>query len=165
MEEEYKQVLLEQGISNKISDWTNKADKIEQFTSSLILVNSITSLIGLLTAIATIYIVVFIDILHKRKQIGILKAIGISENSVILSSIFQALIYGIVGVILGIITIYTMEWYFNLYPLMMSIGKVKLLVNYLFLIKAALILLFASLIAGFIPAFKASRENILKLMD
>ncbi len=164
MENAYKQTLLEQGISEKISDWTSKSEQIEQFTGSLILVNSITSLIGLLTAIATIYIVVFIDILHKRKQIGILKAMGITEESVILSSIFQAVIYGIVGVTLGIVAIYFMEWYFNIHPLVMSIGKVKLLIDYVFILKAGLILLFASLIAGFIPAFKASRENILELI-
>ncbi len=164
IEAEYTQTLLEQGVSETISDWTKKTDQIEQFTGSLDLVNKITSLIGLLTAIATIYIVVFIDILHKKKQIGILKAIGIKEESVILSSIFQAFIYGIVGVILGIIAIYSMQWYFSVYPLKMSIGKVTLAIDYIFIIKSALLLLLASIIAGFFPAFKASRENILRLI-
>jgi len=164
MEPEYTQTLLEQGVSETISDWTKKTDQIEQFTGSLILVNKITSLIGLLTAIATIYIVVFIDILHKRKQIGILKAMGIREGSVVLSSIFQAFIYGIVGVFLGIVAIYFMQWYFTVYPLKMSIGKVVLVIDYIFIMKSAGVLLIASIVAGFIPAFKASRENILRLI-
>lgn len=163
-EEEYKQLLLEQGVSETISDWTQKADKIEQFTSSLILVNQITSIIGLLTAIATIYIVVFIDILHKRKQIGILKAIGISETSVVLSSIFQAFMYGLIGVSLGFVMIYFMQWYFSVYPLVMSIGKISMLVDIMFLTKAGSLLLGASIFAGLIPAIKASRENILGLI-
>jgi putative ABC transport system permease protein len=162
-EEEYKSQLVSTlGVRDKISDWTQKTDKIEQLTGSLIMINQITYLIGIITAIATVYIIIYIDVIHKRKQIGILKAVGIRKNAILLSFVIQAIIYGIIGVVIGLVVIFGMEQYFIAYPMKMPIGKTSMLLSNIELINSSVILISASIIAGLIPAYQAAKENILE---
>lgn len=161
-EQEYKdQMISLLSVRDKISDWTQKTDRIEQFTGSLIMVNQVTYIMGILTAIATVYIIIFIDVLHKRKQIGILKAVGINKKAIMYSFVIQSFVYGVLGVLLGIIVIYAMKYYFMIFPMKMAIGKISMLINTKELMTSSLVLIVASVFAGLIPAYKASKENIL----
>jgi putative ABC transport system permease protein len=161
-EQEYKSQLISAiSVRDKISDWTEKTDKIEQFTGSLIMVNSVMYIMGLLTAIATIYIIIYIDVIHKRKQIGILKAVGIKGNAIMMSFVIQAFIYGLIGVFFGLLVIYGMQNYFDVYPMKMSIGPISMLLDNAELLQSSLLLIGASVFAGLLPAYNAAKENIL----
>ena len=61
-----------------------------------VLGNALSS-IALVVASITVFIVVFINAVTKRKYIGIMKAIGISPRAIQLSYIFQAIFYGVMG--------------------------------------------------------------------
>lgn len=162
LEEEYKYKFIELGINEQINSWETKISKIKQFTSSLEITNKITGAIGLLTTFATIYIIIFINVMTKRKQIGILKAIGIKKNIILGSYIIQSLVYAILGVLVGLIIIKIMMLYFASNPMKMPIGDVYPVIEFNKLLIASLSIIIASLGAGYFPSKKATEDNILE---
>lgn len=161
LEEEYKYKLIELGINEQINSWETKIGKIRQFTSSLEITNKITGAIGLITTFATIYIIIFINVMTKRKQIGILKAVGIKKNIILGSYIIQSLVYAVLGVLVGIVIIKILMLYFASNPLKMPIGDVYPLIDLNKLLIASASIIVASLMAGYFPSKKATEDNIL----
>lgn len=161
LEKEYIQKIKALGIAEQINPWQTKIGMIKQFVGSLQITNQITGFIGLLTAFATIYIIIFINVTNKRKQIGILKAIGIKKKIILGSYIMQSFIYGFIGVILGNVIMQILLILLASHPLSMPIGDVVPLLTIGKLLTTSLILIFASIVAGFFPSRKASNDNIL----
>jgi ABC-type lipoprotein release transport system permease subunit len=105
----FKQLLLASGIGQKA--------KVQTFTDSIpngvadikatfaMLGNGFSS-IGLVVAAITIFIVIFINAITRRKFIGILKGIGISGEAIEISYIFQSLFYAIIGSVIGLVILY-----------------------------------------------------------
>jgi len=160
-EDYYKQKIIDLGVSDQINPWQTKMGAVKQFVGSLQITNQITGFIGLLTAFATIYIIIFINVTNKRKQIGILKAIGIKKQIILGSYVLQSFIYGVVGVIIGNIVMQILLMLLTLYPLSMPIGDVVPMLTTTRLITTSVVLIFASVIAGFFPSKKAADDNIL----
>jgi putative ABC transport system permease protein len=73
----------------------------------------------------------------------------------------QSFIYGFVGVIFGNIIMQVLLALLTSYPLSMPIGDVVPLLTIGKLLTTSLILILASLVAGFFPSRKASNDNIL----
>src|SRR3990167_5101410 len=82
-----------------------------------ILGNALSS-IALVVASITVFIVVFINAVTKRKFIGIMKGIGISPLAIEVSYILQALFYGVSGSIIGLaLTFGLLRPYFSAHPI------------------------------------------------
>jgi putative ABC transport system permease protein len=64
------------------------------------------SSIGLVVASITIFIVIFVNAITRRRFIGILKGIGIHQKAILYSYIMQALIYAFLGTTVGIILVF-----------------------------------------------------------
>ena len=64
------------------------------------------SSIGLVVAAITIFIVIFINAITRRKFIGILKGIGISGEAIEISYVFQSLFYAVIGSLIGLFVLY-----------------------------------------------------------
>jgi putative ABC transport system permease protein len=162
MEDEFKKKIIDLGVTDQINPWQTKMGKVKQFIGSLQITNMITGFVGILTAFATIYIIIFINVTNKRKQIGILKAVGIKKEIILGSYVLQSLIYGVVGVILGIFAMLGLIALLTAYPLKMPIGNVVPILTTTRLVTTAIILILASIVAGFFPSKKAANDNILE---
>jgi putative ABC transport system permease protein len=163
-EEVYISRLRDAGIVDEdIRPWTDFMGMLAGITLSFDLINRIVGFIGLLVAGVTIFIVIFIATLGRKKQIGISKAIGMDEKIIIISYVFQALIYTILGVLLGLLILqFVLIPYFNSHPLSMPMGLVTLSITRNGLIMNILGLIIVSLIAGFIPSWRIARTNIIE---
>lgn len=145
-----------------IHDWNYYAGALGNVSKSFNMITLIISAIGLAVAAITIFILIYVEVVHKRRQIGILKAIGIKQNIIIYSYIFQALFYAISGIMIGsAITLYLLVPFFVSHPLNLPVGKTGLALSDGGLIFNSVSLLTASLIAGLIPSWRGARENIL----
>jgi ABC-type transport system, involved in lipoprotein release, permease component len=161
MEESYTEQIIDLGVSEQINKWQTKMGAVNQFVGSLQITNQITGTIGLLTAFATIYIIIFINVTNKRKQIGILKAVGIKKQIILGSYVLQSLAYGITGVIIGNIVMKLLLLLLSIHPLNMPIGPVIPILTTERLLTTSATLILASVVAGFFPSRKAADENIL----
>jgi len=105
----FKELLLASGVGDKAKVQTF-ADSIPNGVADIkttfaMLGNGFSS-IGLVVAAITIFIVIFINAITRRKFIGILKGIGISGSAIEISYIFQSLFYAIIGSGLGLVVLY-----------------------------------------------------------
>jgi len=163
-EELYIQRLRQIGIvDEEISPWINYIGLISGITQSFEIIKGIVAFIGLLVAGVTIFIVIFINTVGRRKQIGILKAIGMDERIIITSYMFQALFYAVVGIGVGLAVIrFVLLPHFISHPLPFPIGMVSLLITKKELLTSIAGLILVSLIGGLIPSWRVARENIIR---
>ncbi|MBU2081948.1 FtsX-like permease family protein [Patescibacteria group bacterium] len=147
----------------KVKKWNDYLGGLGGISESFNMITLIISAIGLAVAAITIFILIYVNVVNKRRQIGILKAIGINQNIIIYSYIFQALFYAIFGIIIGILLVfYVIGPYFAIRPLMLPMGAVRPALNSQMIIQNILSLLLAAFVAGLIPSWRAAKENILK---
>jgi len=163
-EELYIQRLRQIGIvDEEINPWIDYIGLISGITQSFEIIKSIVTFIGLLVAGVTIFIVIFINTIGRRKQIGILKAIGMDERIIITSYMFQALFYAVVGIGVGLAVIrFILLPHFISHPLPFPMGMVSLLITKKELLTSIAGLILVSLIGGLIPSWRVARENIIR---
>lgn len=163
-EDKYIDQIRELGLKNEdISKWSDLLGFTASASDSFSMISIILGVIGTIVAGVTIFIIIFVSVVNKRKQIGILKAIGMKEETIILSFVLQALFYAVVGVILGVsFILFILRPFFISNPLDFPIGWVSLKVTFNIIRISNISLILAALIGGFIPAFRGSRESILK---
>lgn len=147
----------------EVKTWNSFVGALGNVTSSFSMISLVITTIGLAVAAITIFILIYVNSVSKKRQIGILKAIGIKQSVIIYSYIFQALFYAASGVVIGIaLTLFALAPFFVSHPLRLPMGNTSLSVEASTLFYNAISLLIAALIAGFIPSWRAARENILK---
>ena len=150
--EKAKVQTFEEGIPNGVAE--------VQDTFAMI-GNAIGS-IGLVVAAITIFIVIFINAITRRKFIGILKAIGISGEAIEISYVFQSLFYAAIGSALGMGILYGfLVPYVSANPISLPISE-AIIVAPLdgTMIRVGLIIL-TTIIAGYLPSRMIVRKNTL----
>jgi putative ABC transport system permease protein len=155
--------LTNLGVAGEIKTWQEKSEvTISEIVGSFALVNYITFAIGLVMAITIIFIVTYINTLHNKKQIGILKAIGIRQGVIVTSYVLKAIFYCIAGILFGAVLLYVMIDYFTKNPLKFPLGLVEPLVESSSIMKSLVVLFLSSLIAGFLPSWSVSKKKIVE---
>lgn len=130
-------------------------------TTMGLLGNALSS-IALVVAAITIFIVIFINAVTKRKFIGIMKGIGISPLSIKFSYVIQALFYGVVGSAVGLLlTFGLLKPYFDAFPINFPFSDGILVATASGASIRVAILLVVTLLAGYIPALLIVRKNTL----
>ena len=162
-EEEYRTKIIELGISEDIKTWGEKtADRIGSLVSSFSLLTVISTVISLIMAVVVIFIIIYINTVNKKRQIGILKAIGIEQNVIINSYVIQVLFYCFSGIAVGLLLFGIIASYLSVNPIRFPLGYVEPVVEQVLILQNIISLIVFSLIAGFIPAWRTANENILK---
>lgn len=118
--------------------------------------------IGLVVASITIFIVIFINAVTRRKFIGILKGIGISGEAIEVSYMFQSLFYAVIGSGLGLLVVYGfLVPYTDAHPIVLPISRAVIVAPLTDTMLRVALLVAATVIAGFIPARMIVRKNTL----
>ncbi|VVB53480.1 FtsX-like permease family protein [uncultured archaeon] len=161
-EDRYIKQFLEMGIKEEIKPWTVYAGMVKNITNSFNMISIMISAIGLFVAVITIFIIVYTSTVSKRRQIGILRAVGIEESIIIQSYIFQAIFIVISGILIGLIIIFfALKPWFIEHPLKFPIGLASLMILPERVSMNAISLIIAALAAGFIPSWLAVRKTII----
>lgn len=142
--------------------WEERAGFVRGFTDTLKVVNRILGFAAILVAAVTIFIVTYVDLINKRRQIGIERAIGINAPTIILSYELRALFYTIIGSSIGaLVFLYAVVPIERAYPFKIPYGKVFLQLNYNNMIIYAGILVAVAIVAALIPAWRTIRISII----
>ncbi len=158
----FKLLIIEQNIDAIPKTWQENAGFIEQINSSFSMIISVTSVVSLLTAAMTIGIIIYINAIHKKRVIGILKAIGAKNSAILKMFLLESVIFGLFGITFGAILGNLMIQYFSANPLDLPFGLVRPDLKTGEAVNAAVSLMIAVLIAGFYPAYAAAKTNIVK---
>ncbi|MCX9026342.1 MAG: FtsX-like permease family protein [Candidatus Methanoperedens sp.] len=161
-EDRYVKQFQEMGIKEQIKPWTVYAGMVKNITNSFDMIAMMITAIGLFVAVITIFIIVYTSTISKRKQIGILRAVGIEESIIIQSYIFQALFIVVCGIFIGLIIIFfAIKPYFIEHPLKFPIGLASLMILPEKVSMNVISLIIAAIAAGFIPSWMAVRKTII----
>lgn len=135
---------------------------IKDMITTFAILGNIFSSLGLIVAAITIFIVIFINAITRRKFIGILKGIGISGHAIELSYIFQSVFYAVFGSIFGLIIVYgILVPYLNAYPIDFPFSDGILVAPISSSILRLSLLVLSTIIAGYLPARMIVRKNTL----
>jgi len=153
-------------MGNNIARIQTSDDAIPSFlrdveTTMGVLGNALSS-IALVVASITIFIVIFINAVTRRKFIGIMKGIGISPVAIQFSYVIQAFFYGIIGSGIGlVVTFGFLKPYFAANPINFPFSDGILVATFSGAMVRIGILLVVTLIAGYVPAKLIVRKNTL----
>lgn len=161
-EEKTKILLMEYGVREQVKTYDEKASSaVKDAVTAFGIINGISTGVSLVIAMVVTFIVVYINTINKRRQIGILKAIGIHRNTIVLSYLFQVLFMAVWGSILGLILSFLLIAYLNIHPLVFPGGAVYPMVEAGPFIRSIIMLYLVSILSGFVPSYQTSKEPIL----
>jgi cell division transport system permease protein len=116
----------------------------------------------LVVAAITVFIVIFINAITRRKYIGIMKAIGVDGKTLELSYVFQSMVYAIIGSIIGLAMVYGfLVPYVAANPIDFPFSDGILVAPVDLTMVRVGILLFVTAIAGYLPARIIIKKNTL----
>lgn len=135
---------------------------VEDIENTFALLGNMISSIGLAVACITIFIVIFVNAITRRRYIGILKGVGINATAIEFSYTVQAVFYACCGILLGTLIIYgVLAPYIAAHPINFPFSDGTLVAPFSGTMIRALILLIATIIAGYIPARLVVKQNTL----
>jgi ABC-type lipoprotein release transport system permease subunit len=160
-----KEKLLTYGIGKyaRVQTFEDAQPKfLKDIKDTFALLGNVISSIGLAVAIITVFIVIFINAITRRKFIGILKGIGISGQAIEISYVMQSLFYAVCGSVVGLLLVYGfLVPFFNAHPINFPFSDGILVATPLGTGIRVFLLMTATMIAGYVPARMIVRRNTL----
>jgi len=145
----------------KILTWSDKAGFLEDVMKGVDVIRQILSGVSLLLTAVIISIIIYINTQSKKRQIGILKAIG-AGNSVVLSMfMIQSAIFAVLGIALGSGIFLGITNYLKINPISLPFGDLVPYVEKNLAITYVLAFFFSSVLAGLYPARRAAKGVII----
>jgi len=161
----FKEALLRAGVGEfaRVQTFEDAQPKfLQDIKDTFALLGNMISSIGLVVASITIFIVIFINAITRRKFIGILKGIGVSGQTIEYSYIFQSFFYAISGSFIGLLILYGfLEPFITAHPINFPFSDGILVAPIDGTMLKISILVVTTIIAGYIPARMIVRKNTL----
>lgn len=161
----FRDLVRASGISEKAKVQTYIdaiPNGVADIKNTFAMLGNMISSVGLIVASITIFIVIFINALTRRKFIGILKGIGIHGGAIEIAYIIQAFFYAICGSALGLLVLYGfLVPSIAAHPIDFPFSDGILVAPLFDTLLRVLLLVIATIIAGYIPARMIVRKNTL----
>jgi ABC-type lipoprotein release transport system permease subunit len=142
----------EEGVPKFLTDIKNTFNVLGTFIGS----------IGIIVASITIFIIIFINALARRRFIGILKGIGIDRRAIEIAYVIQAGVYALTGSLIGVVITYALLIpYFDANPINFPFSDGILVADPFGTFIRFGILFVITLLAGYIPAWLIAKGNTL----
>lgn len=135
---------------------------ISDMKKTFSMLGNIVGVISLIVGAISIFIVIFVNAITRRKYIGIMKGIGISARAIKISYVIQSLFYAASGILFAsLIIIWFLVPWFDIHPLSFPVTEGKLAVTTTDLLVRGLILSITAFISGYVPAWIVTKQNTL----
>lgn len=135
---------------------------ITDIKNTMNLLGTFIGSIGIVVASITIFIIIFINAISRRQQIGILKGIGIEQRAIEIAYVIQSAFYALCGSALGALLTYGfLIGYFEKNPIQFPFSDGILVAPVDETLIRFVVLFVVTLIAGFLPAWLIVRQNTL----
>lgn len=159
-----KQILMNELGVFKIKTWQEEVEHMVKSAEAWSEFTNIVIAVGLIASAVSVGVIVYVNVVHKRRQIGIMKAIGASDSFIFVLFIIEAVLFAIVGVLGGDILGYYGTKYFEIHPFWEPVTRTLFRARfYPYLLYNASIVSFSiTILAGIYPAIKARKTNIIK---
>lgn len=149
-------------IRGRFFPWKEAAGYLDSVTDSFDHINTLLTMVGMLIAAITIFIVIYVDISSRRQQIGVLRAIGISPSLIRFTYVLQTLVYSTAGILIGLLVLLRgIAPWMEKHPFEMPIGDAMLVIDYNDLLFRAALVIAVAVASGLIPVYITTKARIL----
>lgn len=151
---------IELGLSNQVivKNWKVENAQLLTGLTSQSASSYLIQFFVLLSVILAIASVLAVSVVQKSRQVGILKAMGITNGKASLIFLFQGLLLGVLGAIVGITIGIGLSYIFATYVVNADgTAVVPVILNPLFISLSGIIAILSSTLAALLPARKVSR--------
>lgn len=154
---------IEQVAPNlKVSTYVELLGQIQPISLAFDAIGLVVSAVSVMVAAITIFVLIYVNAINKRRQIGILKAIGIKQGIIVLSYVLQSVFFACCGVGLGSAAVFLgLAPYLQQHPVSLPLGNVHLTYSSLGIALSIGSILLAGVIAGIIPSWRVAKQNII----
>ncbi len=164
-DDQFKEIMMQNGFGQYAKIQTSDESVpqfIIQMKDAIGLLGAVIGAIGVSVASITIFIVIFINAVTRRKFIGIMKGIGVAPRAIQFSYVMQSLFYGILGSAIGTMVVYGfLVPVFQKHPIDFPFSDGILVAPVSGTITKIIILLIVTIVAGYIPARMITKQNTL----
>jgi putative ABC transport system permease protein len=156
-----KNELIQYGVTAKVQTTADLLSKsMGRALQSFAIINLVSLIVSIIITTVVLFIVITIKTINSRRQIGILKAIGVDKEVIMHNYGFQVIILAILGIALGVVLTLLLALYMAINPIVTPEWSATLYLTPMDLVQNSLILFLAALVAGYVPAYQVSREDI-----
>jgi putative ABC transport system permease protein len=156
-----KNELIQYGVTPKVQTTADLLSKsMGRALQSFAIINLVSLIVSIIITTVVLFIVITIKTINSRRQIGILKAIGVDKEVIMHNYGFQVIILAVLGILLGLVITMLMAVYMQAHPIVTPEWSATLYLTPMDLVINSLILFLAALVAGYVPAYQVSREDI-----
>jgi putative ABC transport system permease protein len=160
-----KYTLMSYGVDAKVKTWSEKGKGIlGDAISSLNLIKNIMTFVALIVASIVVFIVTYINIINRKKQIAILKAIGVRKQIIVASYLIQVLFQCALGIVTGILMLNGISYLLTVYKIRFPMGYLTPSIEYGSVALSLILLCIVAAISGLVPARQVTNEEILDAM-
>ncbi|HXW98802.1 MAG TPA: ABC transporter permease [Methanomicrobiales archaeon] len=160
-----KDELQSYGVSQSVQTTSDLlAKSMGRALQSFAIINLVSLIVSIIITTVVLFIVITIKTINNRKQIGILKAIGVQKEVIMHSYGLQVIILALFGIIIGITITSLLGVYMALHPIVTPEWSATLYLTPLDMLTNSLILFAAAIVAGYVPAWRVALEDIQKTM-
>ena len=156
-----KDELMQYGVTQHVQTTADLlAKSMGRALQSFAIINMVSLIVGIIITTVVLFIVITIKTINSRRQIGILKAIGVDKEVIMHNYGMQVVIMAVMGIIFGVILTLLISIYMAAHPVVTPEWSATLYLTPMDYITNSLILFLASVVAGYVPAWQVSREDI-----
>ena len=160
-----KDELQSYGVSQDVQTTSDVLSKgMGRALQSFAIINLVSLIVSIVITTVVLFIVITIKTINSRKQIGILKAIGVQKEVIMHSYGLQVIILALFGIIIGIAITSLLGVYMSAHPIVTPAWSATLYLTPLDMLTNSLILFGAAVVAGYVPAWRVAGEDIQKTM-
>jgi putative ABC transport system permease protein len=135
---------------------------LNDLQKTFILLGNLMGGISVIVSAITVFVVIYVNALTRRKQIGILKGIGINGKAIEKAYVMQSLFYASVGITIGYVVIFMfLVPFFAKNPIDFPVSDGILAVTMTGTTIRAIVLIGVTALAGFLPSWLIVRQNTL----
>jgi lipoprotein-releasing system permease protein len=143
----------------EVTNWKDENGQLLNALESQSLSNNIIQAVIIVSVAIAIASLLSITVLQKRRQLGILKAMGIKDGSASLIFLFQGLLIGAMASALGIALGLALLYSFAIFATTGGESIIEFSISPVFVLRSLGISLLASALAGLVPAGRSLRLN------
>lgn len=117
------------------------------------IIGTVLGSVSVVVALITIFIIIYINALTRRRQIGIMKAVGVTEFAIEFSYICQALFYVFIGSGIALMIIFLgLKPLIDAHPIDTPFARIVLVAEPASVAIKFLLVIIVSIFAGYLPA-------------
>jgi putative ABC transport system permease protein len=126
------------------------------------IIGSILGSISIVVGLVTIFIIIYINALTRKRQIGIMKAVGVAEFAIEFSYICQALFFVVVGSLFATLLVFlVIKPLIAAHPIDTPFAKIVLSAEPVTIAIKFMLVFIISILAGYLPARLIVKTNTL----